>query len=155
MWSFQTASGRKFHIRTYVLAVGSLKGYVFKEILALFAEKPYMAPWEEDDDIRDLSRHLTNTCLQENGSSTEGTVRRYWSLDDDVPGLNQGWKEDVFDQICTVTGQTFEAASRGMLIHFQTLPNAFELFGDRGTALTGIGKAYLPEGLVNVACHDK
>lgn len=124
-----SAAGRKFHIRTYVLAVGSLKVYVFKEMLALFAEKPYKAPWDEDDDSRDLSRHLTNTCLQENGSSTEGTVRRYWSLDDNVPGVDDGWKDNVFDQICTVTGQTFEAASRGMLVHFQTLPNAFELFG--------------------------
>lgn len=124
-----SASGRKFHIRTYVLAVGSLKVYVFKEMLALFAEKPYKAPWEEDDEVRDLSRHLTNTCLQENGSSTEGTVRRYWSLDDAVPGLESGWKDRVYDQICAVTGETFEAASRGMLVHFQTLPNAFELFG--------------------------
>lgn len=124
-----SASGRKFHIRTYVLAVGSLKVYVFKEMLALFAEKTYMAPWEEEDDVRDLSRHLTNTCLQDNGSSTEGTVRRYWLLDDEVPGLESGWKDRVFDQICAVTGETFEAASRGMLVHFQTLPNAFELFG--------------------------
>lgn len=124
-----SASGRKFHIRTYVLAVGSLKVYVFKEMLALFAEKPYKAPWEEDDEIRDLSRHLTNTCLQENGSSSEGTVRRYWSLDDEIPGLESRWKDRVFDQICAVTGEIFEAASRGMLVHFQTLPNAFELFG--------------------------
>jgi tubulin---tyrosine ligase len=124
-----SASGRKFHIRTYVLAVGSLKVYVYREMLALFAEKTYKAPWEEDDDVRDLSRHLTNTCLQENGSAAEGTVRRYWSLDDSVPGLEPGWKDSVFDQICAVTGETFEAASRGMLVHFQTLPNAFELFG--------------------------
>lgn len=124
-----SSSGRKFHIRTYVLAVGSLKVYVFKEMLALFAEKPYQAPWEEDDDVRDLSRHLTNTCLQENGSSTEGSVRRYWSLDDSIPGLSEGWKDRVFDQICAVTGEAFEAAARGMLVHFQTLPNAFELYG--------------------------
>lgn len=124
-----SADERKFHIRTYVLAVGSLKVYVFKEMLALFAEKTYKAPWEEDDEARDLSRHLTNTCLQENGSSTAGTVRSYWSLDDVVPGLEAGWKDRAFDQICAVTGETFEAASRGMLVHFQTLPNAFELFG--------------------------
>jgi hypothetical protein len=124
-----SSSGRKFHIRTYVLAVGSLKVYVFKEMLALFAEKPYQAPWEEDDDVRDLSRHLTNTCLQENGSSAEGSVRRYWSLDDSTPELSEGWKDRVFDQICAVTGEAFEAAARGMLVHFQTLPNAFELYG--------------------------
>lgn len=124
-----SSSGRKFHIRTYVLAVNAVKVYVFKEMLALFAEKPYQGPWEERDDLRDLSRHLTNTCLQENGSANEGSVRRYWTLDDSVPGLAPNWKDRVFDQICEVTGQTFEAAARGMLVHFQTLPNAFELFG--------------------------
>ncbi|KAH8695357.1 putative acid phosphatase [Talaromyces proteolyticus] len=124
-----SSSGRKFHIRTYVLAVGSLKVYVFREMLALFAEKPYQAPWEEDDEVRDLSRHLTNTCLQENGSSVEGSVRRYWDLEESAPGLSQGWKDDIFNQICSVTGEVFEAAARGMLVHFQTLPNVFELYG--------------------------
>jgi len=28
-----------------------------------------------------------------------------------------------------VTGEVFKAAAKGMLVHFQTLPNAFELFG--------------------------
>lgn len=124
-----SASNRKFHIRTYVLAVGSLKVYVFREMLALFAGKPYQAPWEEEDEVRDLARHLTNTCLQEGGSANEGSVRRFWDLDDSVPGLDAGWKDSVFDQICAVTGEVFEAAARGMLVHFQTLPNAFELFG--------------------------
>lgn len=124
-----SASNRKFHIRTYVLAAGSLKVYVFREMLALFAGKPYQAPWEENDEVRDLTRHLTNTCLQEGGSANEGSVRRFWDLDDSVPGLAANWKDKVFDQICAVTGEVFEAAARGMLIHFQTLPNAFELFG--------------------------
>jgi hypothetical protein len=35
----------------------------------------------------------------------------------------------IFEQICTVTGEIFEAAARAMPIHFQTLPNAFEVFG--------------------------
>ncbi len=33
--------GRKFHIRAYVLCVGSLSVYVFSEALALFAGQPY------------------------------------------------------------------------------------------------------------------
>lgn len=139
-----SSSGRKFHIRTYVLAVNSLKVYVFKEMLALFAEKPYQAPWEEPDELRDLSRHLTNTCLQENGSTADGSVRRYWALDDSVPGLAMDWKARVFDQICEVTGQTFEAAARGMLVHFQTLPNTFELFG-LDFLVDSAGKAWLLE----------
>lgn len=40
-----------------------------------------------------------------------------------------GWKSQVFDQICSITASTFEAAARGMSIHFQPLPNAFEIFG--------------------------
>lgn len=124
-----SSSNRKFHIRTYVLAAGSLKIYVFKEMLALFAAKPYCPPHEEEDEVQDLARHLTNTCFQEGGSSNEGSVRRFWNLDHHVPGLEADWKERIFEQICKVTGEVFEAAARGMMVHFQTLPNAFELFG--------------------------
>lgn len=125
-----SSSNRKFHIRTYVLAVGALKVYVFREMLALFAAKSYCRPWESgDDDVIDLARHLSNTCFQEGGSANEGSVRRFWTLESEVPGLGSDWKEKVFDQICTITGEVFEAAARGMMIHFQTLPNAFELFG--------------------------
>jgi hypothetical protein len=131
-----SSSGKKFHIRTYVLAVGSLKVYVFKEMLALFAAKPYRSPCEEADEVCDLTRHLTNTCLQEGGSSSnsnEESVKRFWELDDDSDsapaGLGPGWKDKVFDQISTVTGEVFKAAAQGMLIHFQTMPNVFEVFG--------------------------
>ena len=34
-------AGRKFHIRAYVLCVGSLSVYAFSEALALFAGEPY------------------------------------------------------------------------------------------------------------------
>ena len=34
-------TGRKFHIRAYVLCVGSLSVYAFSEALALFAGNPY------------------------------------------------------------------------------------------------------------------
>lgn len=103
-----SSSNRKFHIRTYVLAVGSLKVYVYKEMLALFAAKPYCPPWEDEDEVIDLARHLTNTCFQEGGSTNEGSVRRFWDLDHHVPGLSHGWKEKIFDQICAVTGEVFE-----------------------------------------------
>lgn len=124
-----SSSNRKFHIRTYVLATGALKVYVFKEMLALFAAKSYRAPHESEDEVQDLARHLTNTCFQEGGASNEGSVRRFWDLDHHVPGLAADWKEKIFEQICAVTGEVFEAAARGMMVHFQTLPNAFELFG--------------------------
>ncbi|GKZ75690.1 hypothetical protein AnigIFM56816_000349 [Aspergillus niger] len=124
-----SSHNRKFHIRTYILAVGSLKIYVFKEMLALFAAKPYCPPFEDEDEVTDLARHLTNTCFQENGRANPDSVRRFWSLEDYVPGLSDTWKQNVFDQICAVSGEIFEAAARGMMVHFQTLPNAFELFG--------------------------
>jgi tubulin--tyrosine ligase len=123
------SAGRKFHIRTYVLAVGALKVYVYKPMLALFAGKPY-APPSSEETAPDLSAHLTNTCLQT--GEREGSVHAFWSLPYSLPDLQTqtpDWREDVFKQICDATGQVFEAAARSMSIHFQPLPNAFELFG--------------------------
>ncbi|KAI9851940.1 MAG: hypothetical protein M1830_006839 [Pleopsidium flavum] len=56
-----SSNNHKFHIRTYVLAVGSLRVYVYKEMLALFAATSYTPPGEG---TIDLTAHLTNTCLQ-------------------------------------------------------------------------------------------
>ena len=123
------SAGRKFHIRTYVLAVGALKVYVYKPMLALFAGKPY-APPSSEETAPDLSAHLTNTCLQT--GEREGSVHAFWSLPSTLPDFQtqtSDWREDVFKQICDATGQVFEAAARSMSIHFQPLPNAFELFG--------------------------
>ncbi|RDW86407.1 putative acid phosphatase [Aspergillus mulundensis] len=131
-------NNRKFHIRTYVLATGSLKVYVFKEMLALFASKPYVSPTsstddaESEDPVADLTRHLTNTCFQDKALPESETVRRFWDLPSSPPPsakLPNTWKEDVYEQICAVTGELFTAAARGMMIHFQTVPNAFEVFG--------------------------
>ncbi|KJK81859.1 putative tubulin-tyrosine ligase [Metarhizium anisopliae BRIP 53293] len=110
---------RKFHIRTYVLCTGSLTIHVYKHMLALFAAKTYSCPWQSPDDIESF---LTNTCLQE--SPNENSVRRFW----DLP-LPQTQLSGIFEQICSVTGEVFEAAARAMPVHFQTLPNAFEVFG--------------------------
>lgn len=126
---------KKFHIRTYVLAVGALKVYVYKQMLALFASSPYVAPWSPStsDTAADLSPHLTNTCLQP--SVHDGTVQSFFSID-----LPTSTKEHVFKQICETTGEVFEAAAKGMMVHFQVLPNMFEVFGvdfladEKGTA---------------------
>lgn len=141
------SAGRKFHIRTYVLATGALKVYVYKEMLALFAAEPYASPSSSSDEDgaaqqinRDLARHLTNTCLQD--GTREGAVHAFWSLPEQLPGLEHqaDWRTAVFEQIGAVTGELFEAAARSMAIHFQALPNAFEIFGldflidARGTA---------------------
>jgi tubulin---tyrosine ligase len=115
---------RKFHIRTYVLAIGSLRVYVFKEMLALFAAEPYAAPEDSANANANLDAHLTNTCLQTEDEAKAISVHRYWNLP-----LSAAQKSSVFDQICQVTGEIFEAAARGMMVHFQPLPNAFEVFG--------------------------
>lgn len=136
---------RKFHIRTYVLAVGALKVYVYRSMLALFAARPYVPPWDqglEEDRDEAMKAHLTNTCLQDS-SDREGSVGLFWDLPSNIPAqpawsgttaeavkLNgEDWKQEAFEQICKITGETFEAAARGMSIHFQPLPNAFEVFG--------------------------
>lgn len=123
------SANRKFHIRTYIIAVGALKVYVYKPMLALFAGKTYQAPWESEsgDPNEELSGHLTNTCMQT--GEREGSVHAFWSLPQSTGELSDDWKDSVFAQICTVTGEIFEAAARGMMVHFQPLPNAFELFG--------------------------
>lgn len=122
---------RKFHIRTYVLCVGALQVYVSRSMLALFAARPYSAPWVpapsgggSGGGSAYLDAHLTNTCVQ-GERADEGSVRRFW----DVPGLDRARKEDLFRQVCGVTGEVFEAAARGMMVHFQPLPFAFEVFG--------------------------
>ena len=123
-----TACGRKFHIRTYVLAVGALKIYVFKPMLALFASHSYTAPSIASSPNDDLPGHLTNTCLQT--GEREGSVHAFWSLPSTIPGVSStDWKQEVFSQICSITGEIFEAAARSMSIHFQPLPNAFEIYG--------------------------
>jgi len=121
---------RKFHIRTYVVAVGALKVYVYRPMLALFASTPYCPPWTTTGDLDqpDLTAHLTNTCLQD--GTREGAVRAFWSLPSAATSsVPETWKDTVFSQICDITGEIFEAAAKGMMIHFQTLPNAFEVFG--------------------------
>lgn len=125
---------RKFHIRSYVLAVGALKTYVYRGMLALFAPLPYSAPgsaasYTVSTDLiyaLDDRVHLTNTCLQD--GTREGSVVDFWDLQS-PPSLPKEWKEAVFDQICAATGTLFEAAAREQMIHFQTLENSFEIFG--------------------------
>lgn len=88
-------------------------------MLALFAAKPYAAPWTAPDDIETF---LTNTCLQD--SPNENTVQRFWDLQ-----LPAATRDAIFAQICAVSGEVFEAAARAMPVHFQTMPNALEVFG--------------------------
>ena len=121
---------RKFHIRSYVLALGALKVYVYRDMLALFAPLPYTAPNSTESSI-DAQVHLTNTCLQ-SGTPMEGSVHRFWELPSSSNTHSpqpEDWKTKTFDHISAMTSTLFEAAAREQMIHFQTLPNAFEVFG--------------------------
>ena len=116
---------RKFHVRSYVLAVGALKVYIYLEMLALFAPLPYRCSRES---MAQCEVHLTNTCLQ-SGKSKEGNVHRFWDLPESNAVLAEGWKGNALNQMKLATSVLFEAASREQMVHFQTLPNVFEAFG--------------------------
>ncbi|KAJ6261398.1 hypothetical protein Dda_4068 [Drechslerella dactyloides] len=126
---------RKFHIRTYILAVGALAVYVYRPMLALFAAKPYTHPSSNtnttdgtpfDATTADLAAHLTNTCLQ--SGAHDGAVLPFWSLPS-THAVTNDTLERWFREICDVTGDLFRAAVGGGRVHFQPVPNAFEVFG--------------------------
>ena len=118
---------RKFHIRVYVVAVGALKVFVYRNMLALFAARSYQKPGSDGIGSEvDLGSHLTNTCFQDEATK-DTAVYLFNDLDD--PSLTLKDKSKVFEQICEVMGETFEAAAREQMVHFQVIPNAYEVFG--------------------------
>ena len=124
---FRSVGNRKFHVRSYVLSLGALQVYLFREMLALFAEVPYEPPSRITMD--DMAGHLTNTGLQ-NGNTSE-SVHHFWSLPSQAPmadSTHLDWKSRAFDQVKTLTAELFKAAS-AQPTTFQAIPNAFELFG--------------------------
>ncbi|RKP07267.1 tubulin-tyrosine ligase family-domain-containing protein [Thamnocephalis sphaerospora] len=114
---------RKFHLRAYVLAVGRLRVYLYRDMLALFAGTEY-----DVAKLDAMDAHLTNTCLQQkrDGFDESQAVRAFWDLANH--GLTTPELEHIFQQCCDVLGDCFEAISSDP-IGFQPLPNAFELFG--------------------------
>lgn len=138
-------NNRKFHIRTYVVAAGALRVYVYDHMLALFASETYAPPWEilpteNDDDsaTEDLLQkmrnvHLTNTCVQKS-TQTSVSSPEYTTLQTDnvfllssLP-LPPQTHTAIQHQVRTTTSELFQAA----LSHptnFQPLPQAFEVFG--------------------------
>jgi len=121
---------RKFHIRTYVLAFGALKVYVYKPMLALFSSKPYVPSWSSSSSDIDLAAHLTNTCLRtsSSSSSTSSTLPAV-SLLSSLTLPTPIALESIETQIFALTAEIFEAAARSQSIHFQPLQNCFEVFG--------------------------
>ncbi len=142
--SASVSNARKFHLRAYVLCVAGLAVYLHDDMLALFAPLAYQDP--TSDTVRDLRCHLTNTCLQEDGSLAIGNDARpkeenvfLWS---DLAASRSGPKElgsskplsaEIVDNVrrkaADVIGASFEAAAKAGSIHWQMWPNAFEVFG--------------------------
>ena len=120
---------RKWHVRAYVLAVGRLKVYVSREMLALLALEDYEPPWLNPS----LKSSLTNTALQtEEDFTRKESMRDFWALPDDLlpkDGEGRNWKERVFDDICAVSAELFRAAVHTMADKFTTVDKCFELFG--------------------------
>lgn len=115
---------RKWHIRTYVLSMGRLKVHVYREMLALLAGEDYESPWKNPS----LKSSLTNTALQdEEDFVRKESMRDFWKMADDLLP-RQDWKEDVFDQICSISGELFRAAVHTMADKFTTIDKCFELY---------------------------
>lgn len=114
---------RKWHARAYVLAMGRLEVYVFKEMLALLAGEDYEPPWLNPS----LKSSLTNTALQdEDVFVNKESMRDFWAAPDDL--LPGDWKSSIFDQVCRISGELFRAAAHTMADKFTTVNKCFELF---------------------------
>lgn len=152
-----TDGPRKFHLRAYVLCVGGLRVYLYDEMLALFAPLAYEAPRLHDDQDAsegaaqngntggpDLRRHLTNTCLQEDGSLGSGRPSEQnvylWSdlagssasqsgRNNPMSNLSEEDVTNVKKMAAQVIGDTFGAAARAGSVHWQMWPNCWEIFG--------------------------
>jgi len=138
-------------------------------MLALFAPLDYQSPsirlnsgsakpedeQESDDEnssseskgMVDLRRHLTNTCLQEDGFLGTGRPEEenvyLWSdlvgsqfsspssKDDEkrTEGLSQEQIQEVKELAARNVGDTFMAAAKAGAVHWQIWPNAWEIFG--------------------------
>ncbi|KAG9314503.1 tubulin-tyrosine ligase family-domain-containing protein [Chiua virens] len=123
--------GRKFHLRTYVVASGALTVFMYERILALFSAEPYRAPSSDLEHIFSLAPHLTNTSLQTHRG--EENVR----LLDELIGCRilsggEGSSNHVLNaadiavikhQIANTLAEAFRAALN-QPIHFQSLLNA-------------------------------
>ncbi|KAF8496676.1 tubulin-tyrosine ligase family-domain-containing protein [Gautieria morchelliformis] len=122
-----------FHLRAYCIACGALTLYLWPHILALFSAVPYSSPSYDADGNLDLAPHLTNTSLQMDRG--EAGVRLLTELSgcsilsmDGKAILSDSDIEDIKNQTANLLAEAFRAVLASP-VHFQPLPNAFELFG--------------------------
>ncbi|CUM63663.1 uncharacterized protein PRCAT00001247001 [Priceomyces carsonii] len=117
-------SNKKFHLRTYVICEGNILVFVYKGILSLFADVPFSRPTIDREEALSLNGHLTNTCLQ---SSEHPLVVPFWDMKDLKIGPKE--KDIIFNQVCNIVKDLFDAAYTVDKINFQPLDNALEIFG--------------------------
>lgn len=115
---------RKFHIRAYVLAVSNIQVYLYSDMLALFALKPF-----DESNLSDQLSHITNTCIQ-TGEDTfveDDSVKLFWDLKQEE-GVTEENLNFMFKQMQETLRDIFDACTSEMTT-FQAMPNAFELYG--------------------------
>ena len=142
---------RKFHIRTYVVATGALKVYVYGPKLALFASESYQPPWQtssseidtsgtgetsdnadgegerEEEMLRRMrNTHLTNTCMQSKSDQQRSGSKNVLLLSD-LP-LPPATHSAIIEQINNTVSELFRAAA-AQPTNFQPSPHCFEIFG--------------------------
>jgi tubulin---tyrosine ligase len=138
----QSYNKRKFHLRVYVLAVGSLQVYVYENILALFSLNSYNNPAafsDSEGQSIDMKSHITNTCFQLDNMDESSCikqvenecVKKFWSLnfDEELNSEKNSQKQHlIFNQIKECVGELFGCLYCEPTV-FQPLSNAFELYG--------------------------
>jgi len=132
--SSQGLAARKFHLRAYCLAVGDIRIYLYDRILALFSSATYVAPSSDQGSFPlDLTPHLTNTSLQiqcgdDNVRLLDELVGCHILSGESNATLRSSDIDTIIIQMRDVLADTFKAALQNP-VHFQAIPNAFELFG--------------------------
>ena len=137
------SGNRKFHIRSYVLAISALKVYIYADSLALHSAQHYTPPTPTTANLN-LSSHLTNTAIQPTSSNTtpqqqqqqqqqqpktQQLVYPLSALSPTRTKSNNLWTPaSAQQQIHTLTASLFRAAA-AQPTTFQPLPNCFEVFG--------------------------
>ncbi|KAJ8515266.1 hypothetical protein ONZ45_g7299 [Pleurotus djamor] len=129
--------GHKFHLRAYCVCSGSIEVFLYTRVLALFSAQPYVYPPVMTNQKVDLSPHLTNTSLQvhrgEDGVRLFEELRGFSILSDEPNAsaprtLTEEDIADIVQQMSAILAETFKAGIENP-VHFQPLPNAFELYG--------------------------
>ncbi|OLY80155.1 putative tubulin-tyrosine ligase [Smittium mucronatum] len=121
---------RKFHIRTYCVAISTIKVYVYRPMLALFASSLYDSDFKTPTNV---FSHITNTHVQTENPEFDpnSVVHSFWDLASSSPESSDIGPQDlenIYDQIKKLTGGIFDAVS-SQPTNFQPWPNCFEVFG--------------------------